>query len=156
MSNTNEVKTDPNGASISLDARYFPLIISVWKGTPTLELSKWFFGRRRLVLERAQSGGTKVLQISDLGELSTPPATVRQYIGETGKIEDAHDNFLGYVAIVPNPVIRGVVTALRWIIGGDVRPIMFTSNYDEAIKKATSMAEAAGVEFPPIKYTPPS
>jgi hypothetical protein len=155
MNDKYETITDSSGASFSLDSRYFPLIICTWTGVPTLEIMQFHFERRKPHFNRALTAGTKVIQISDMSSMSSPPATIRKYSGEQGKLCDAHEAFIGYVGVVPNAVIRGVVTALQWIVGGDVKPIEFSPSIDEAIKKAAKKFETAGIDFPPITYTQP-
>lgn len=142
------------GGSFSLDTRYLPLIICTWTGAPTLEVMNFFFERRKAHFDRALASGTKIIQISDLSNMATPPATIRQYIGEQGKIRDVHDGFLSYVVVVPNAVIRGVITAMKWIAGDDVKPVEFSPSIDDAMKKAAKTFESAGIAFSPAAYTP--
>lgn len=156
MNDKIETITAPGGGgSFSLDSRYLPLIICTWTGAPTLEIMNFFFERRKAHFDRALAAGTKIIQISDLSNMATPPATTRQYIGEQGKILDVHDGFLSYVVVVPNAVIRGVITAMKWIAGDDVKPVEFSPSIEDAFKRAAKAFESAGIPFTTTVYTPP-
>lgn len=144
------------GASIVCDTRHFPLIVQAWIGQPSLEMAKSYFElRRAMFFERARMEKTKVFIVADLSKLSSPSAIVRKYIGDTAKIEDDRDELLGYVSVVPSAIMRGVVTALKWIIGDDVKPITLASSMEEGFARARQVLESNDISVPPFTYAAP-
>lgn len=155
MSNRDVYETsDPNGAKVVFDTRYFPIFIHEWHGTATMKIAEEHYPAREPVYERARREGAKLVIITDLSNASTPPATVRKLLGEKAQSDANVDELIGYVILVPSAVMRGVVTALSWIIGENVKPIVYARSMEDALEKATKMAEHAGVTYPPVKYQP--
>lgn len=143
------------GAAIVLDSRHFPVVVQAFIGQPTMEMAKTYFEARRAWFERARVENTKVFIIADLSKTSSPTATVRKYLGDTAKIEDDRDELLAYATCVPSAIMRGVVTALKWIIGDELKPTTLVATMDESFEKARKTLESHGVNVPPFAYTPP-
>lgn len=143
------------GAAIILDGRYFPVIFQAWIGQPTMEMAKSYFEARGALFDRAQAERTKVFIVSDLAKTGSPTATVRKYIADTAKTEDDRDELLGYATCVPSAIMRGVVTALKWIIGDEVKPVILFASMDAAIEKARQGLETHGINVQPFTYNPP-
>ncbi|MFO7562365.1 MAG: hypothetical protein R6X02_06955 [Enhygromyxa sp.] len=121
-----------------------------------MELIDKFLIERRRVLERCatESPNLPGVQIADLANFGTPAATVRKHLGDKAKAQDKEftETFAGYIVVVPNAVIRGVVTALNWIIGDDGKPILYASSLKEVFSK--DWTKSLGVDLRTVTYEP--
>ena len=149
-----EVKDPTSEARIDFDVRAFPYFIAHWIGTPTVPLVDGFLQARRKIFERAVAEGAVTVQITDLSNFGTPTAVVRKHLGAVGKVQDDEfsDVFAGYVLVVPNAVIRGVITALTWIAGDNAKPTAHVGSLHDAFSKDHS--KTLGVDLRTAKYVP--
>jgi len=149
--------TDPQaGSSVAFDLRYFPCYVTHWSGAPSLELMNKVISARRDVFQRGQAEGKLMVQITDLTKFSAPSATVRKYMGEVGNKQDLEfaDVFAGYVVVVPSAIIRGVITALKWFGGEEVKPALYVSSVESAF--STDWTKSLGVDLRSVNYVPRS
>ena len=143
--------------TIVADSRHMPIHIMVWIGSPSIEQVDLYFDHRA---EMITASPTSVVCVHDLSQLQTPPATVRKYLGDRGGVEDAKlDKLARYYVVIPNALVRGVITAITWVGGSKIKPISYVSDMSEAFQKAMANLGELGVA-PPTNldiqnYVPP-
>ncbi len=142
-------------AKVIFDNRYFPLMMTAWVGEPTMRLSQDYFEtRQRIFFERGEKLGIKRgIIASEMSRMKAPPATVRKYMGEQGKAQDANPFFAGYCIVVSNALLRGVITALTWFTGKteDVRG--YFPNIGDAMAKASALLTEEGITHPTTDFS---
>ncbi len=120
----------------------------------------FFFTVRDAALMAAAKDGSKVVIISDMTRYTMPPATIRKALGERAKNDPNIPSILGYVNVVPNALLRGMVTAIQWLVGDGLRPVKTVATLQEGIKTAIQMLSNAGIELDTAsfltRYQPPS
>ncbi|KIG15388.1 hypothetical protein DB30_05651 [Enhygromyxa salina] len=98
---------------------------------------------------QAKQKNTKVIIVTDLSEFKPPPATIRKELAERAIATDASDAFYRYVTVVPSALLRGVLTAIQWIGGEQLRENTNVPTIDRAI--ALSLAEYEKLGIPPLR-----
>ena len=108
---------DP-GRSLTLDERYFPLLISTWIGEPTLEMVDRYFAWNTVALIRARTEGMMAAVVIDALDAGLPDSSVLQVVAARSlDIEDDAERYSigqGYVAL-RSKLVRGALTAIRWV-----------------------------------------
>jgi len=150
--------TDKNVTLVTEDT-YFPLVIYTWFGEPSMPAVDEYYRLRWQYDERARKEGTKVVLVTDGSEFKPPPATIRKYLAERAMETDASDALLCYVTCVPSPLLRGVVTAMAWIAGEQLKTNINLGSMNKVLERALVEFEKAGIQAPdvnPESYTPPT
>jgi hypothetical protein len=142
------------------DHRYLPILIGHVVGEASMPAVDFFFTVRDAALMAAAKDGSKVVIISDMTRYTMPPATIRKALGERAKNDPNIPSILGYVNVVPNALLRGMVTAIQWLVGDGLRPVKTVATLQEGIKTAIQMLSNAGIELDTAsfltRYQPPS
>jgi hypothetical protein len=158
MTSTDEVFEikDGAGASVVFDLRFLPsCYLTYWSGTPSIALADAFYKARENVFGRVRAAKVSTVQITDLTNITPPPATVRKHMTVHGTAQDSEhaDVFAGYINVVPNAIIRGVLTAMTWLGGGDEhRPVVVVGSLQDAFNKEFKQLGFDGrkVPFSPV------
>jgi hypothetical protein len=135
---------------IALEATHFPLVLLDLGGaerTPG-ELRE-VFARFRDVNGRATAEGTRwaLVAVTD-----TPPNAIERKIisEESSKFSPAeHALTLAAVLVIPNGVIRAVVTALTWMIP-KMAPLSSAATTSAAVDLAVERLRAIGIDCPAV------
>lgn len=147
---TDSIETVRDGAaSLVIDGRYFPLTIYTWQRS-SMHLAREYSLARRAFDARARDEGSKVILISDLTAFGMPTAKVRKAIADDAADADTSDAMHAYVSIVPNALVRGVITAMVWIIGGQMRPNTNVANMPSALRVALAECDRLGMPRPSL------
>ena len=141
------VETDEG--TLRIDTRYFPVLIATWIGTISIELVDAYFDIRNPLTHRADAIGAKVVVITDCTRMAVP-AVVRTYIAKRSAATDRrYTSMLGYVVVVSNPLVRGMIIAILWV-RGDLGVILEqTSTLEAAYHETRRLYQEAG-EPPPV------
>lgn len=142
------------------DHRYLPVLIGHVVGEANMQSVDFFFSVRDAALMAATKDGSKIVIVSDMTRYAMPPATIRKALGERSKNDPNITSILGYVNVVPNALLRGMVTAIQWLVGDGLRPVKTVGNLQEGIKASIQMLSNAGIELDATsflkRYEPPS
>lgn len=136
------------------DARDYPLLVVRWFGESTEDSVRRYFRWLDAMYERAKSEGTQIVTINDSRLAKRPPPTVRKL---TAELIDASavatgDDSLPTVLVLDSALIRGAVTAMKWlsIAKWNVETV---GDMPDAIARAFELLEGAGVN-PPATIDP--
>lgn len=139
---------------VHIDDRHFPLIVMYWVGTPDAELCTDVFAWRDKMLERAAAKGEFAIVIHHTNKMVNPSATARR---RTAEVAPAGPQLLGNYVVANNPLLRGVMTALKWMAGDSIK-ITTYAKIDDALTTALKALDSAGT-IPPLTsasaYAPP-
>jgi hypothetical protein len=136
---------------IYLDARYFPTIITTWVGTANVENCEWFASWYDAQIDRAIAEGVKIVSISDTLDASRPPPEVRKFFADwMDRLGDrADEGSLQSIAIIPNPLMRGALTAVGWV-NPKARLVKGVASLSDALHSAQAAYESRGLAAPPL------
>jgi hypothetical protein len=133
---------------IALEAKHFPLVLLDLGGSERSpdELRDVFAGFRE-VNRRATAEGKRWVLVA---VTDTPPSAIERKIisEESGKFSAAdHALTLAAVLVIPNGVIRAVVTALTWMIP-KMAPLASAATTSAAVDLAVERLRAIGIDCP--------
>lgn len=130
-------------AEVVIDARFMPIVISTWMGTPTLGLAntycEWLSG---FYAEYAKLG-TRLIMVSDAALANRPGGEVRTRFAAAETPEFVLDSLV----VVTNPAVRGAATAIRWIAGERMK-MNFASDLTSALIRALGLLARHNIEIP--------
>jgi hypothetical protein len=161
MSEQELVKRRTDGqCEIIWDHRYLPILIGHVVGEANMSSVDFFFSVRDAALMAAAKEGQKIVVVSDMTRYAMPPATIRKALGERAKNDPNMGSILGYVNVVPNALLRGMVTAIQWLVGDGLRPVKVVGSLPDGIKASIQMLANAGIDLDANsflkRYEPPS
>jgi hypothetical protein len=133
---------------ISLEAKHFPLVLLDLGGSErTPDELRGVFAGFREVNKRATAEGKRwvLVAVTD----SPPNALERKIISEeSGKYSAAdHALTLAAVLVIPNSVIRAVVTALTWMMP-KMAPLASAATTSAAVDVAVERLRGIGIDCP--------
>ncbi len=136
---------------IFVDSRHYPVIIATWIGTANLDTCAWFADWYDGQLERATKAGEKIVSISDTLDAQRPPPEVRKFFADwmNRRGDDGDDATVGSIAIIPNPLMRGALTAVGWV-NEKARAVKAVATMSDAIHSAHAAFEDRGHQTPSI------
>ena len=127
--------------------RFYPVIITIWRGPFTRESGDGYFAEQAERARRAEREGIWLASIAPEGD--TPSSAERKYIAEGTKQMPSHllERTLASYAIVRSPIKRGALTALGWLLS-DLTDIKGVASEAEAIEGVRRVLGAKGVDVP--------
>lgn len=113
--------TSPGG-SIALDDRTYPVVFATWVGSAEAPTIRAFFEWNTAVLQRAVREKRVFSMITDATRADRPDAAARALIAElTSEMRRKHVDAEAFrivgPVVVDNPLVRGALTAVGWIMG---------------------------------------
>jgi hypothetical protein len=138
-----------NGAFIA-DYRYVPIITIKWTGTLENALLDHLWELRD---EHAFEGNGPWhhVYIQDMTDAAPLTATVRKYMAD----KQAQDPLISseqlkmlVLPVVPNPLLRGVATAVVWMTGKEKLQMEFVMSIEKGIEAAKIALDRWGLPFP--------
>lgn len=143
-----EEKIGQGGASIVVDNTLFPFLIATWYGAPDDELIRFYFEWQTKGLARARAAGIKVVTIIDGIDAARPPSTIRKTIADcsTTILEEFDPCIVHSWVVVHSPLLRGVITAIMWMV-----PMRLSTapTCSMALEDAARALVDAGILLPP-------
>lgn len=116
-------------------------------------VEKWYQVRNES-FHKAIAQGHKVFHIGNFANVATPDALLRQKIAEYQKAYDVDfmrkETWIGQCYIIPNPIMRGFITAVQWMAGEFAAPATTASDLEGALKIARKAYGKFGLELPPV------
>jgi hypothetical protein len=108
-----------DGAStVVVDSRHWPVVFATWFDEPTERLVRSYFDNHAKLLERARANREPFVLVTDTFATKQPSAKARKLIADLTNAQPAYAATLtiGSIIVIENAILRGVVTALRWIL----------------------------------------
>lgn len=140
---------------IYVDDRYFPLIVMYWTKSPDADLCTDVWTWRDQMLERAIAQGDCALVVHHLNKDNfSPPATARQ---RTAELAPTRSELLGNYVVAASALLRGVMTAIKWMAGDAIKVTTY-ARIDDALDKGIEALRASGTKVllkSSKDYTPP-
>jgi hypothetical protein len=133
---------------IKVDDQYFPVILHRWRAPyPTADVDAYFAVQRRLS-ERARAESTWLVTITVEGDALS--IAERKYVAECTKAmpKPLRDRAVASFAVLTNPVTRGVLTAMKWLIDEFAR-VEAVPTDAAALELARATLAERGVALPP-------
>jgi hypothetical protein len=136
----------PKGV-ISVEARWFPVILLRWRGPYTRSVIHDFFVQQRALAERAVRENTYIAVIARV--VDPPDAAARKWVAEeTERMPPAlRARTLRSFCIAENAVHRGVITAVSWLVR-DMATLEAVASSREAVRGARALLESRGIVVP--------
>jgi hypothetical protein len=148
--------SSPNG-SVALDDRTYPVLFTTFVGASDHTTLRAFFDWNDAFLARAEREKKMFTMITDASVASAPDANARVLIAElTKKMQRDHPaadalRIPGPV-VIDNPLIRGALTAVGWIMGTSLET-EYADSCEAAITIVKQRFEARGAAWP-VGLTP--
>lgn len=136
-------------ASVVLDSRAWPVVITTWFGTPTEGLVDRYFDQHATILERGRKNSERIVLISDTFATERPTATARKRIADrtSAHADVAQSITLQSFIVIESALIRGAVTALSWVMPS-MEENEVVGSIETAIDRALAALDAAGIARP--------
>ena len=136
-------------SSLTLDDRFFPILITRWSGKPTLALAETYFRWHDLMLDRAAFEETKVVHVTDANGAKQPEASVRKFLADSAAARsNVADLALRSYVTLESKLVRGVLTVIGWVMGeAKSKPVM-TASLEEALTQALGDLDASKIARP--------
>jgi hypothetical protein len=156
----NEAVDMRDGSSrVVLDTTHWPIVFATWFGEPTEPLVAKYFKQHDKTLQRARSTEQPFILVTDTFATKQPSAKARKLIADLTAAQPTDATKFTYASyiVIESALIRGVVTALRWIL-----PRMADSesvdSVGKAIERSLALLDSKGVARPPhiMKYKRPA
>jgi hypothetical protein len=138
-------------AIVYLDDSHFPVLISTWVGTTSLETASAYVEWVVVRIERAQEEGVRVYSICDSSLAGRPDATVRKYFAEQISGERGEQLMREQTSIVvhSSPFMRGALTAIGWA-APSMKHVKVTGTIDNAFRVAQDLISESGGSRPDL------
>ena len=151
MADAESITRIRDGASgVVLDTRYWPVVFATWVGEPTQPAVVRYFDASDDLFVRARKERTRFVLVTDAALAGRPSPKVRKLIADETNAQpsDALELTLGSIIVVENALIRGVVTALTWILPR-LRDSQTVGSIEHAIDVALRTLDDARIPHPP-------
>lgn len=146
------VERTDGDASFVFDARHYPVVFGTWRGAATEALLRqWFAECDTPLLERARESPPGFVIINDVLQAKAPSAKVRKVFTELTRAQapDAHALALGSLFVVEGAILRGVMTAVLWMLPEKKTVVEAHETLPGAIERALAILQARHVLRPP-------
>lgn len=141
---------DSGETEIELGAQHFPLLVMRWRGRLEPQHVLRLIRFTDEASERALREGRQLVQICDAREASRPAALVRDMLVDwlnDRRIERAIT--LSTVVVATDPLVRGLVTSLKWSTGRG-RSVVLVGNLEDAVDVGCRTFVRAGQSVPEV------
>lgn len=135
------------------DDRYAPIFTTnnIGKWDPS-GLREWY-ALSRAAIHKSVDAGHKAFFIGDISKAASPDAVMRKVIAELQEEFDAPfrgtETWIGQCYVISNVVMRGIVTAVQWMMpGGSPAPMTTAPNMTGALKIAEQAYAKYGLQMP--------
>lgn len=137
------------GSSVVLDARYWPVVFATWFDEPTEALVKRYFDAHAVLLERGRVNREPIVLVTDTFATKQPSAKARKLIADLTNAQPAYAATItvGSIIVIESAILRGVVTALQWILPRMAESVNVGS-VGAAIERAFAILDQNGIQRP--------
>jgi hypothetical protein len=134
--------------AVVIDERWSPPVVFItWFGASTERIVREYFAWNKAYVEEAIRTKTPRLMISDSIDATRPPPKVRALMAELSDQQPRAEGLVFVYLVLPNPLIRGVMTALQWVTRRPL-PVEIVSTMEEALERGFADLERAGGRRP--------
>lgn len=153
---------ESTAGSVALDDRTYPVVFATWVGAADEKTLRAFFAWNDEILRRATREQRVFSMITDATRAGRPDAAARALIAElTKKMQQDHVAADPYRVVGPvvvdNPLVRGALTAVGWIMGTNLET-EYAESCEAAIRTVQARFETRGARWPagltPSGYVP--
>jgi hypothetical protein len=123
-------------AEAIVDARYLPIVVTSWFGTPTLGLANAFCEWYAAFVAEQGRAGKPLVFVNDATLAGRPSGEVRSRLAAAPTPEFVLDSLV----VVTHPAVRGAATAIRWMAGERMK-MNFASDLPSALARALALLE---------------
>jgi hypothetical protein len=143
---------------VSVDSTYFPIVTMWWGGLISERLFDRLWDYRNEVLTcHVPELAPLVVLVHTIDDIKPMDAKLRKYLADKGENDPViQAKRVTSIVLVTSPVMRGVMTAVKWI-AGEKFPLEITGNFETGFKFARKLLEERnhmnavipeGYEFP--------
>ena len=146
-------------SALVYDTTHAPVLISTHFGPATEVLVRDYFGLMLEVLEDLGSGA-RYVGITDGSRSARPSPAVRRLLAELTDLYRPRfkDASLANLTVIESPVVRGAVTAIRWLSRVEWQ-LDIVANMEQAMTRARTILDHASIAWPagldPATYVRP-
>ena len=137
-------------AAVVIDQRHLPSLMFVsWHGQATEKVVRGYFGWMNQ-FHRDLGDRQRYVMVVDLMDNQPVSASARKMIAQVyaENFGEEDQRFsLGMILVVQNPLLRGAMTAVGWLIKHDLK-LHFAGSNKEAIADALTLFQQGGVSSP--------
>jgi len=138
--------SDQEGA-IVIDERHAPVYIAAWFGAASEATARAYFAWTTEIIEGALRSRRACAIVVDSEDAGRPSAKVRALMAElSDQVPRAEDLLRVYVAL-PNPLVRGALTAMQWL-SRKPWPMVVVPSIGDGITKSIEWIRANGGGVP--------
>lgn len=131
----------------SVDDSAFPLLLVRWTGAASKEDFGAFFEQLEQIHARARTANAKLVTIHDARTAQRPEAPAREYAATRMK-QTTLDGSLLDVVVTDQAALRGVITAMSWVVPGQMKRVKSTATIAEAFDLANKAYAAERLPVP--------
>lgn len=142
----------PDGTYYWADTRYFPVVSVRLFVKTTVPLATTFGNWLFDLCDQAAAAGQKVIVINDFSRSKIPGSDAREIMAADANRLNENPGFGYWVPVVPNPLLRGVLTAVLWMVESqdEYKRTHHTNGLPEAVAKVRELYSAIGHPLPDI------
>lgn len=133
--------------SYQIDDGCFPLVLVTWTGTASAESTRAFFADLAALTARAEQAGVSTVTIHDARESARPSPDTRAVMAE--QVKTVTSRSLVDVVVLNSAALRGVITAMAWVVPGPMKRVKTAATLEEAFDLAQKALAEAGQAAPP-------
>jgi hypothetical protein len=144
----------PDGTYYWADTRYFPMLSVRLFGKTTVATATTFGNWLMTYTEHAGSLGRKIIILNDFSRSKIPSSDAREVMAADANRLHAHPGFGYWIPVVPNPLLRGVLQAVLFMVEGSQKDkrTHYATGLPDAVLKAHELYKSIGQ--PPPTVTP--
>ena len=132
-------------AELVIDESYAPILVLTWFGEPTTQLIDRYVAWTRELIADNVANHRKAALVVDSREILRTDATVRRHYADRA-VDDP--SLLISVAVIDSAMVRGALTAIRWVLGDRLSSVVSVPTLEEAFERACAAIEAEGMDAP--------
>jgi hypothetical protein len=132
-----------------IDSRAWPIVFATWFDEPTENLVRRYFEAHAPLVERARVMNQPFVLVTDTFATRQPSAKARKLIADLTSAQPSYAAAMsaGSIIVIESAILRGVVTALQWILPrmADSENV---SSIGGAIDRAFALLDGRGIARP--------
>jgi len=126
-----------------------PILVTTWFGAATLKNVDRFFAWAEARAALAKKSGSCLVLICDALNAERPGPEVRQAFT---RMQLDSEVVIASPVVLTNPLVRGAMTAIGWIMGDRMKGVTSWSTIEEAVDAARKALAARGVRVDPHAF----
>ncbi|MFV8756150.1 hypothetical protein ACNOYE_36840 [Nannocystaceae bacterium ST9] len=134
------------GAELVLDDRLSPILIATWFGSATPRTVDAFHAWVDERIADARSRGDRLTLVNDSIDADRPAPEARRKFTEH---ELDASVLVASPVVLTNPLVRGAMTAIGWVLGDKMKGVHSSATLPEAFEHARNALREVGARPPP-------